>query len=368
LASRSLSPPTPDEVEVSVFGPGVGECIVVHLGGGEWMIVDSCLDGSDRHSVPVALRYFGELGVNVATAVRLVVITHWHDDHIRGIADVFRRCLAAEVVISSVLETTQFLALARLAKSVAGAEESALDEFVDLHAELVARKPSSASWPLGIPIHAMSQRILSRNMTAGTVMALSPSDAAFQKGQIGLAERLDAQLQTGRRLVAQGPNEAAIALWIEAGNRKILLGSDLEVTVDPRDGWSAVIADGAGAHTGGEVFKVAHHGSANGHDPNVWTTMLVQNPHALLTPFRRSHLPQPRDIARLNKITDTVFLTASATSTKPKKRSSAVDGQLNAVAKRRRITRVQRPGHVRLRMKRGGGAPVVDLFDGARKL
>lgn len=38
------TPPVADELEVSVFGPGVGESVVVHLGHGDWMVVDSCLN------------------------------------------------------------------------------------------------------------------------------------------------------------------------------------------------------------------------------------------------------------------------------------------------------------------------------------
>src|SRR5438067_455186 len=37
-------PPDSSELELSVFGPGRGECLVVHLGAGEWMVVDSCLN------------------------------------------------------------------------------------------------------------------------------------------------------------------------------------------------------------------------------------------------------------------------------------------------------------------------------------
>ena len=42
------APPRTDELEVSLFGPGVGECVIVHLGAGEWMVVDSCLDPATR--------------------------------------------------------------------------------------------------------------------------------------------------------------------------------------------------------------------------------------------------------------------------------------------------------------------------------
>jgi len=58
------APPAVDELEVSVFGPGVGECVLVHFGEGEWMVVDSCLDRAT--SRPAALDYLTELGVDVA--------------------------------------------------------------------------------------------------------------------------------------------------------------------------------------------------------------------------------------------------------------------------------------------------------------
>jgi glyoxylase-like metal-dependent hydrolase (beta-lactamase superfamily II) len=77
--------PLRDEAEVSVFGPGFGECVVVHIGRGEWVVVDSCLDAESGR--PVALEYLKQLGVDVATQVSLVIATHWHDDHIWG----FRR-------------------------------------------------------------------------------------------------------------------------------------------------------------------------------------------------------------------------------------------------------------------------------------
>ena len=74
--------PKTDEIELSLFGPGIGECAVVHLGNGEWMTVDSCL-AADR-STPVAVEYLISLGVDIATQFKLIVVTHWHDDHIKG--------------------------------------------------------------------------------------------------------------------------------------------------------------------------------------------------------------------------------------------------------------------------------------------
>jgi len=101
-----------DELEVSVFGPGTGECIVAHLGNDEWMVVDSCLGKVSKRSV--ALDYLEEINVPVS-AVRVIAITHWHDDHTRGIAGVLRACPNAVFFCPSALRTEEFLTTVLLA-------------------------------------------------------------------------------------------------------------------------------------------------------------------------------------------------------------------------------------------------------------
>ena len=76
--------PKYDEFEVSVFGPGRGECILVHMGYNEWCMIDSCV-GRGR-SLPAAVEYLTDLGQAALDGVLLVLATHWHDDHIGGIA------------------------------------------------------------------------------------------------------------------------------------------------------------------------------------------------------------------------------------------------------------------------------------------
>src|SRR3954447_12601863 len=75
--------PREDEVEVTVLGPGRGECVLVHLGAGDWMIVDSCQPGGHRARHP-ALEYLMDIGADLGK-VTLIVASHWHDDHIRGL-------------------------------------------------------------------------------------------------------------------------------------------------------------------------------------------------------------------------------------------------------------------------------------------
>jgi glyoxylase-like metal-dependent hydrolase (beta-lactamase superfamily II) len=102
-------PPAPDEIEVSLFGPGIGESIVVHLGLGEWMVVDSCLDSARREAAP--LRYLCKIGVDVRNAVKLLVITQWHNDHILGASEVFDAAESATIVCSGALQNRELYEL-----------------------------------------------------------------------------------------------------------------------------------------------------------------------------------------------------------------------------------------------------------------
>jgi glyoxylase-like metal-dependent hydrolase (beta-lactamase superfamily II) len=95
-----------------VFGPGIGECVVAHIGGGDWIVVDSCIDR--QLGQPVALEYLKSLEVDVATRVKLVVATHWHDDHIQGIAEILMAAKNAKFVHSAAYKFQELVRLVQL--------------------------------------------------------------------------------------------------------------------------------------------------------------------------------------------------------------------------------------------------------------
>src|SRR5829696_3595895 len=99
MEQMNRQPPDPDEVEFSVFGRGFGESLCIHQGGGEWIVVDSCLNPNT--GTAAALTYLTSIGVRVEQDVRLVVATHWDDDHVRGLADVVEACADAYFACSA---------------------------------------------------------------------------------------------------------------------------------------------------------------------------------------------------------------------------------------------------------------------------
>ena len=59
--------PESDQLEVTLFGSGYGESVVVHIGDGKWLIVDSSINSDTKK--PAALEYLEGIGVDISTKV-----------------------------------------------------------------------------------------------------------------------------------------------------------------------------------------------------------------------------------------------------------------------------------------------------------
>lgn len=347
--------PAPHEFEFSVFGPGVGECIVLHLGFGDWAIIDSCRDREAGTAAPLA--YLRALGVDPATAVRLVVLTHWHDDHVAGAAEVFKHCTSARLVCSAALRTPEFLQIvAAGTRTMSRAAGTA--EFGSILQLLRERAPSGArAASIGPDWTIENQLVWSRSSRPGDpgaeLYSLSPSPAA-----VSLAIREFGQLlpradnSPKKNLVRQQPNDASVVLWARIGGNRFLLGADLEHSSNPLTGWNAIVGSSRRPTGAAEVLKVAHHGSATAEHPGIWSTLLTPDPLAIVTPYRRSGLPSDTDIARLLGKTRKVYLTAPTRLPEPPRRDAVVERMARVVARDRRA--IEGPiGHVCVRAPLG---------------
>lgn len=307
-----LQPPASDELEVSLFGPGYGECVLVHLGAGEWLIVDSCFDQRSREQP--ALAYLQQLGLDPASCVKLVVASHWHDDHVRGLATVVETCSSAGFACAVALSTQETQTLIQLIGPVQYAVRGGVSEFYDTLEVLKQRATGRPRIPV-VQWAAQDKRLFQRaaNLTtpACEVMSLAPSDTAFTLAVASFRQLLADTAQRTARLPAMTPNHNAVVLWVTVGNVSVLLGADLEETAHPHTGWSAIVASTTKPFGRAEVFKVPHHGSVNGHHAPVWQNMLISAPHALPAPFMRGgvSLPSESDLARLQTLTTNGFIT-----------------------------------------------------------
>src|SRR5260370_18916291 len=73
----------------------------------EWLAIDSC----SRAGVCAPLSYLEQLRIDVSTAVKTIIISHWHDDHIKGLAQLYTRPAAAGLVYPAAFQDELFQAL-----------------------------------------------------------------------------------------------------------------------------------------------------------------------------------------------------------------------------------------------------------------
>lgn len=344
------APRRPDEVEVALIGPGYGESILVHLSDGDWIIVDSCCGADGR---PVALQYLDGLGVNPADAVKLIVATHWHDDHIRGMSRLVDACASARFCCAGALGSREFLSTAG---GLAGRDFSEVGYGVrEIHSAFSCLSSRGAS-----PIWAAPVRRVFRNASS-EVWSLSPGDDLFAAFVRSVEEWVTPEGKTAKRNRSPSPNQLSVALWVRCGDAIVLLGGDLE-----RTGWMAVLSDPAKPTGRASVFKVPHHGSGNADAPEVWEQMLDPEPFAVLTPWRRGGrlLPTAEDVERILSRTPRAYASAKPGASAPK-RPGTVSKTVRSTGTR--LTGViGSPGIVQLRRSLATGSPwTVKLFDPA---
>lgn len=306
------NPPKVDEIEVSLFGPGHGECVLIHVGSGSWIVIDSCLDQRARRQP--ALHYLSRIGVDAASQVKVVLASHWHRDHVMGLSEVVRECVSADFWTSAAFREQELLRMTRRTGKLKLTRHNAFAEFHDVMERLSVRSDGFG----GLPVVRLASagKMIYRATRSGepkvVVEAISPSDRDVLAAMTALSALVPGSGASEFAVREPQPNEAAIALRVQLGDAVVLLGSDLEEPETPSTdrGWTAAVGHASLRGQPATVFKVAHHGSRTGHCPAVWSELLAPNSHALITPFRPSGLPRSDDLQRLHQATARVYLAA----------------------------------------------------------
>ena len=332
LDRTKLDPPVPEIAEVSIFGNGHGEAVLVHLGYNEWAIFDSCLNPKTKRPAP--LEYLESIKQDPASTVKLFLISHWHSDHIKGGAATFQACISSVFCCSDLLTHPQMIQLADPDQK--GFQRPlAVKEFADLLKELKSRKPASPQYA------SPNRKILSlsypRRAFSTEIFSLSPPDAEKTKFLAEIGSHLPGAGKTKKEPPLKLPNAWSVVTWIAIGKWNVLLGADLEQVGDSERGWNAVLMSGERPRGKAGIFKIPHHGSRNAHNSMVWREMVQSPAIALLSPFDPASLPSGDDVARLCSLTRQCHGAAMLEPVQPKRRTNAVERQLNEMAKERKV-------------------------------
>ncbi|MFJ8799997.1 MBL fold metallo-hydrolase [Streptomyces sp. NPDC102487] len=368
MSSFSTEPPAPDVFEVSLFGPGKGESVVVHLGARRWIVVDSCRN--QRTRVAAALDYLRGIGADLTTEVLTVVATHAHDDHFDGIAEVVEACPAATIVTSHALMNREFFALVEAERDIAGiTNTAAYREYRRIFEIIEQRRKSTGKMPGRL---AEENKVLLNLPASGEappvkVTALSPSEYGVVRAREALAKDQLFRLGERTRRSVYDPNEASVALWVSSGTVNVLLGADI-LKGPAGCGWGAVLESSFSPPEPATLYKAAHHGSKTSHHDGLWSDLLGDGPTVLIAPFRLGSISVPSgdEAAYFTDRTAEVFITSPRSPT-PSKAFKREVAKLGSLAKNARDP-YGIIGHLRARVPLAGGAWQVEKFGPAAQL
>jgi hypothetical protein len=335
-------------MEVSIFGPGFGECIVLHFGNGDWGIVDSCLEPASKR--PAALDYLELLHVDISKSVQFVVATHWHDDHMQGINSVFQAATSAKFVCSEAVRNPDFF---EILSSWTGTQSmpggSGIDELRAVMSEIKKRQ-ANTGFPSPV-LASVNKTLWERTIQPlAFIKALSPSDSSVLAAIAKLNDSTSNNSKMWRRIPNIKQNDASVVLTVQVGEHRVLLGADLEVRDDEALGWSAIVNGFTSKDHQG--FKVSHHGSPTAHHDDVWEKMLSADSWAATTPFvnGKVRLPSVQDCKRILGRTKNAYLTAPPQPGKFRDPNRTVEKTVNETALSVH-TIPGKYGHVRIRKK-----------------
>lgn len=348
-----IAPPHHDEVEVTLLGPGRGECCLVHVGLGEWLVIDSCVNSRNE---PAALAYIDSIGVS-PNAVRWVVATHWHDDHIRGFARVVEACTNASVIHSSALENDEFSVLALIGSAAMTKGPSGVSEMRNTWEHL-------ADTSRGSPDLARADfRVFARSTGDSPeceIWALSPSSASLADAVRQFGSLVAVEGQPKRSVPRPKRNPASVVVWVRVGKVVVLLGADLERSSDPDKGWQAVVRSSGRPREAAHVLKVPHHGSEDAHDEGMWSDLVVDEAFAGIAPMVQGsvRLPRDSDRERIRNLTGNAWLTREPQPTRAVKRQRPVDKTIRDVVRRIEKLSID-PGRVTFRVPAANPSGIV---------
>ena len=313
-------PPEDDEVEITLLGPGLGECCVLHVGNGDWLIVDSCVT---RAGHPAALAYLESLGVS-RSSVRWAIATHWHDDHIRGFSKLVEECSAARVIHSAALEDDEFMMLAALGSDLLAEGSTGVKEMWSVWTHL---KDSGRGAP---ELASSDTRIYQRPSDLAPtceIWTLSPSSASVADAISGFSTLIAGPGQPKRAVPRPKRNPSSVVVWVRVGEAVALLGADLERSSNDSRGWRAIVNSSGRPSEKAHIVKIPHHGSVDAHDQAMWNDLLVSQPLAGITPFSQgnAHLPRDSDRTRIAELTSEAWLTRNTDLARARGRTTAIN-------------------------------------------
>ena len=318
-----MNKPSEEIAEVSLIGTGggYGESIVIHMGFNNWIVVDSCIDPYTKNNLPI--EYLENLGVQIEEDVKLIICTHWHDDHIQGISKLLERSSNAKFCMGHVSDRKKFLQLLMLDyKKVES--QSSISSTLELNKCLKILR--SRNNQISRAFQDRTLKKVQRGNIASEILSLSPSDYVINEFDNEIFTMINDYGSNNRKILYQSPNDKSVALYLKLNKHRVLLGSDLEVSENREKGWINILDNSQVIDNKCSLFKIPHHGSINGYDPRIWDELICDKSISKLTPWNRGNkLPTNEMLSFYQSCNNRLFMTPmQKKSNSPKKRNKSL--------------------------------------------
>lgn len=320
----------PSACDTIVFGKGTGESILVRISDNEWIIVDSCLNNKGK---PAALDYLTNNNIDIKNDVKLIIISHFHDDHISGLSDIIESCCSATLVISAALNTEDFNeyidALSKTGVEMAKTKE--IKRIMGFFPSLLQKQRL---------LFAKKDCTLFRSQTGIEIHSLSPSDNDIAQSDLDFSNYMKIaknlpDIASSAKIV--NPNHYCVVSRIfspSSTDNEILLGADLEVKTDR--GWDSVCcALNSPKPNKVGIFKLPHHGSKTGFHQKTWDDLIRSKPISIMTTYDSSSLPREDMVSIYKERSSSLHCTSQPKPyvKRPKKNTDSDTGPLSEAKK-----------------------------------
>lgn len=319
FSSHAINPPNEDEFELTFFGPGFGESIVLHIPGIGWGVVDSCIFRIDKETFVPPLEYLNFLKIeNLA----FIALTHPHEDHYKGMDDIIyhylgridRVCRYAgegvrelKVYLQNrgVKGTPGIASLASVFKAFKKAQEHGSDP------RRLAAKTQI------IPRQSVIINNKSLEVEALSLSPLPEDEELYVNILRGALPELNKPFQ---EILEREHNLISSAIWISFGELKVILASDVEKGRNSRSGWRGIVLSVDSPDLSVQALKVAHHGSVDAYYQKAWNQYCkLGKVTSILTPFIKATQPIPaqEDFDRISNHSKYIGLTGHISYLRP---------------------------------------------------
>jgi beta-lactamase superfamily II metal-dependent hydrolase len=304
--SRVSAPLTfqPGCLNLYLLGSGFGESQVVLLPDGRCLVADSCKEAGANLTTSLLRRL-------QVRHIDLLVVTHFDLDHVRGLPELVQEFKPRQVwrpPRTSLRELVSFWCRQ-------DPTDARLQEVYEAFVILDELEQQGVVHQVGV-----RNRPWKPSGADYEVLCIAPASGDVAHSHLQLRQLVERQgeqpvlgraLQEylrGERALGDRANLLSLALAVRWGERRILLGGDVENgrAREPYSGWKGILQhleeDGLLEHVRSvDLVKVAHHGSEGAFHAAAWELHAreTRDSTALVTPFSSSALPPTAVLRRL---------------------------------------------------------------------